>query len=613
MVLKRDSRKISEIICECMMLALVMLTSVRVYAQVSGATLTGTVSDASGAVIPNGQITIKNRATGEVREATTNSTGFYSTPNLLPGSYEVSVSAPGFSTQIQSGITLTVGAQQVLNIQMKVGQVSQNIEVTTEAPVVQLANATISGNVNQTTVVELPLNGRDWTQLATLQPGVIALSSIQASTAANDRANRGYGAQLSISGTRPASNNYRIDGINVNDYTGSGPGSVEGATLGVDAVEEFSVLTSNYSAEYGRTSGGVINSVTKSGTNQFHGDVYEFLRNSALDARNYFDAPTIPEFRRNEFGGSLGGPIAKGRTFFFADYEGLRESQGVTTLITVPSQAVHMGILCSIPQAGVCSTHQVTGAVNPDPATGIDQAVLPYLPLWPIPNEGLLGNGDTGIYQFNGGHVTAENFGTLRIDHKFSDKDSIFGTYKYDGATLTQPDGGDNVLDGHITGSTLVSIEETHIFNTRLVNSARIGYNRSTHSDYGISAINPLAVNLSLGDSPGLDNPAIDIPGINSIPPGLNGLKDIQRALNSYQGYDDVFFTKGIHALKFGFAVERVQNNNFTPDPSGDFPFNSLLDFLTNQPTSYFKDLTTLPFPHFHFRSTIVSVDCRPS
>jgi hypothetical protein len=605
MVLKRDSKKIGVILCTFVVLALVMLTSIRVYAQVSGATLEGTVTDASGAVISNARVSIQNTGTGEVRDVTANSTGFYSAPNLLPGSYEITVSAPGFSTGIRSGITLTVGAQQVLNMQMKVGQVSEKIEVTSEATTVQLVNSTISGDVSQATVVNLPLNGRDWTELATLQPGVISVRSIQANTAANDRANRGYGAQLAISGTRPAANNYRIDGINVNDYTGGGPGSVAGATLGVDAVQEFSVLTSNYSAEYGRTSGGVINSITKSGTNQFHGDAYEFLRNSALDARNYFDPPTIPEFRRNEFGGSVGAPIVKGHTFFFADYEGLRESQGITTLINVPSQAVHNGTLCSIPQPGVCSTHQVTGAFNPDPATGIDKAVLPYLALWPLPNEGLLGNGDTGIYQFNGGHVTTENFGTGRVDHKFSDKDSLFGNYKYDGATLTQPNGGNTVINGHITGSMLVAIEETHIFNSQLLNSARVGYNRSTHSDYGINAVIPLAANPSLGDSPGQDNPAIDIPGVNSIPAGLNGLKDIQRVLNSFQGYDDVFLTKGIHGLKFGFAVERIQDNNFTPDPSGDFPFNSLLDFLTNQPTSYFKSLPTLPFPHFAFRSTL--------
>jgi len=382
MVREIDSKKFTVAIFTCTALAFVLLMSVRVYAQVSGATMTGTVSDASAAVIPNAQISIKNVATGEVRDVTTDTAGFYSAPNLLPGSYEVTVSAPGFSTVVRSGISLTVGAQQLLNITMNVGQVSQKLEVTGQAPTVQLATSDISGVVSQAAVVELPLNGRDWTSLATLQPGVTSVGSIQANTGSHDRANRGYGVQMSISGSRPTQNNYRIDGISVNDYVNGSPGSVEGSSLGVDAIQEFSVLTSNYSTEYGRTSGGVINAITRSGTNQFHGDAYEFLRNSAVDARNYFDPATLPAFRRNQFGGSLGGPIWKDHTFFFGDYEGLRENQGISTQIFVPSQAARNGQLCSIPQPGVCSPHQVTGAANPDPATGIDKAVLPYLGLW---------------------------------------------------------------------------------------------------------------------------------------------------------------------------------------------------------------------------------------
>src|SRR5580700_7264456 len=415
---KRASTKIACILFA--LVALVMLSSVRVYAQVSGAMMTGTVSDSSGAVIPNGRLSIQNVATGQARVVTADSAGFYSAPNLQPGSYDVTVTAPGFSTEVRSGITLTVGAQQVLNITMKIGQVSEKVQVTGEAPAVQLATSTISGVVSQTAVVELPLNGRDWTQLATLQPGVNSVGSIQANTGTKDRARRGYGVEMAISGSRPQQNNYRIDGISINDYANGGPGSVEGSTLGVDAVQEFSVLTSNYSAEYGRTAGGVINAVTKSGTNSFHGDAYEFLRNSALDARNYFDPANIPAFRRNQFGASLGGPIRKDHTFFFGDYEALRESQGISTLADVPSQALRNGVLCSIPQPGVCSTQRVTGAFNPDPATGIDKAVLPYLGLWALPNAGLLGNGDTGIYVFNGGHVTSENLGIGRLDHRFS-------------------------------------------------------------------------------------------------------------------------------------------------------------------------------------------------
>ena len=292
------------------------------FGQVAGATMTGTLSDTSGAAIPGAQISIKNADTGVVRNVVADQAGFYTAPNLLPGRYEVTSSAPGFATSVLTGVTLTVGAQQVLNITMTVGQVAQKIEVKGEESDVQLSSSTIQGVVNRAAIVDLPLNGRDWTQLATLQPGVISVGSVQAAPSSYDRAGRGYGVEFSVSGSRPVFNNYRIDGISVNDYANAGPGSVEGATLGVDAIQEFSVLTSNYSAEYGRTSGGVVNAITRSGTNLFHGDAFEFLRNSALDGRNYFDPAKIPEFRRNQFGGSIGGPIRKDRTFFFWTMKG---------------------------------------------------------------------------------------------------------------------------------------------------------------------------------------------------------------------------------------------------------------------------------------------------
>jgi hypothetical protein len=602
---QRDQNKIAVFLFTCVALALLLLSSIRVHAQVSGATMTGTVSDASGAIIPNAQISIKNVATGEVRTVTTNAAGFYTSPNLLPGSYEVTASAQGFSTEVRSGITLTVGAQQVLNMSMRVGQISEKVQVTGEAPAVQLANSTISGVVSQTAVVELPLNGRDWTLLATLQPGVSSVGSIQASPGNKDRAVRGYGVQMAISGSRPQQNNYRIDGISVNDYSNGGPGSVEGSTLGVDAVQEFSVLTSNYSAEYGRTSGGVVNAITKSGTNSFHGDAYEFLRNSALDARNYFDGATIPEFRRNQFGGSLGGRIWKDHTFFFADYEGLRQSQGISTQVFVPSQALREGILCSIPQSGVCLTSRVSGAVNPDPATGIDKMVLPFLGLWALPNQGVVGNGDTGVYAFNGGHVTSENFGTGRLDHRFSDKDSIFGSYQYDAAIATQPDPANEVLIGETTNRRYVALEETHILNPQLINSARFGFNRSNNTIHGAKPINPLSANPAFGESPGADNPQIDVPGVVSIQPGLNQISNINSYQNSFQGYDDVFLTKGTHSLKFGFAVERIQLNLFHVSPNGEFPFGTLLDFLTNRPSVLFAPLPSAPGGHLGIRSTI--------
>ena len=588
-------------------LALSMMTSAHLYAQVAGATISGTVTDASGAVVPNAQVLIKNVSTGQERTFTTDTAGFYSVPNLAPGSYQLTVTAPGFSAEVRSGITLTVGAQQVLNIALGVGQVSQTVQVTAEAPTVQLASSTISGVVNQTAVVNLPLNGRDWTSLAFLQPGVDSLGSIQANTGSKDRAHRGYGLQMTVSGARPQQNNYRIDGISVNDYANGGPGSVVGAALGVDAIREFSVLTTNYSAEYGRTSGGVINAVTQSGTNKFHGDAYEFLRNSALDARNYFDGAKIPQYRQNQFGASVGGPIWKDHTFFFADYEGLRINQGMTTLITVPSQALRSGILCSIPQPGPggCSPHQVTGSPNPDPATGIDKGVLPYLPLWYLPNAGLLGNGDLGFYSVAGAHLTSENFVTTRIDHKFSNSDSVFGSFEFDPAAATQPDPTNNVSLSNKTGRTFIAVEETHIFNQNWINSARFGYNRSVHLSKGLTALNTASANSALGVTPGADNPQLDVPTLATIQPGLNQVEQLDYWNNSFQGYDDIFVIKGIHSLKVGAAVERIQLNEYNPAPASEFAFNSLNDFLTNNPSTLLAPVPGIPFPYFGIRSSI--------
>ena len=560
--------------------------------QVGGATVTGTVVDTSGAVIPNTQISIKNVATGAVRTVTSNKDGFYTAPNLLPGNYEVTASCAGFSTVVHSGITLTVGGQQVLNITMQVGQLAQQVKVTSEQPNVQLATSAIGGVVDRAAIVDLPLNGRDWTQLATLQPGVISVGSVQAAPSSYDRAGRGYGVEFSVSGSRPVFNNYRIDGISVNDYANAGPGSVEGATLGVDAIQEFSVLTSNYSAEYGRTSGGVVNAITRSGTNLFHGDAFEFLRNSALDGRNYFDPTKIPEFRRNQFGGSIGGPIRKDRTFFFVDYEGLRQNQGVSNLLTVPSPDARNGII-----------H------NPDGTTTIvtvDPAVEPFLSLWGPVNDGLFPSGNTGRFLFGTPQITSENFVTGRIDQRFSDKDSMFGSYEYDPAAVTLPDSSDLVLVGHDTGRQFAAIEETHIFSPELLNTARFGYNRSSTKTSGVSAINPAAADPTLGITAGQNNPQISVSGLGTLLPGLNVEQVEDYTSNSFQEYDDVFLTKGIHSFKIGVSFEQLQLNDVQDSARhGTYSFGSLTNFLENRPRSLRADLPGQLVRPFNYRTNI--------
>src|SRR5262249_12558430 len=283
------------------LLFLCLLLSSSVFGQVAGGSVSGTVTDTSGAVIPNAQVTVLNTATGITRTLATNDSGFYNAPNLMPGPYQVSVALNGFSTSIKR-LELAAGASAVVNVQLQVGSTSENVQVTEKAPAVELASSTLNNSVGGQTVRELPLNGRDWTQLAALEPGVNTLTTQPSAAQGVTRPNRGWGTQMAISGARPTQNNYRLDGISINDYSGGAPGSTLGLNLGVDSIQEFSVVTGNASAEYGKSSGGVFNAVTRSGTNQFHGSAFEFLRNSALDARNFFDGDKAPSFRRNQFG-----------------------------------------------------------------------------------------------------------------------------------------------------------------------------------------------------------------------------------------------------------------------------------------------------------------------
>jgi hypothetical protein len=548
-----------------------LLVSVPARAQVAGATLSGTVTDASGSGVPNVTVSIKNTATGIGRELTTDTDGFYSAPNIPPGVYEVTFSAQGFSTKVQTGVTLTVGAQQTLNSGLTIGQVSQKVVVISEAPLVDLTSSTISNEVNSTTVRELPLNGRDWTSLAVLQPGVIGIRTQIGTTGTVNRGNRGFGNQLSVVGHRPTENNYRVNGITVNDYTNGSPGSVQGAQLGVDAIQEFSVLTANYTAEYGRTSGGVINAVMKSGTNSFHGDVYWFLRDEGLDARNFFDGPKIAPFHRNQFGGSAGGPIRKGKTFIFGDYEAIRQTKGLTGNATTMSDTLRAGIS--------------NGTVSVDPA------VLPYIALFPRSSTPVPGNPDLAIYQVAIPQIYTENYATARLDQHFSEKDDLDAVWFYDKSPQSTPD--PYLLASHQTISErwMGGLEETHMFGPSLVNIARIGYNR-TVGQVGQpgTALNPLAADKTLGTGivSGRAAPLIHGAGFSADLQPLGNQSTFHHVQNSFQFYDDAFLTHGAHALKFGFVAERIQNNTLAVTrPNGTFNFSGLASFLANQPLSF--------------------------
>jgi hypothetical protein len=568
---KRVASSSSVCFLAIIVLVLGLGTSARVDAQVVGGTLSGTVTDQAGGAVPNAVVAIADNATGEVHTVTTTSDGIYTAPNLTPGVYTVTLTATGFQKTVQSNVTMTVGGAQTLNLSMRVGQATETIQVTADAPTVNLSNAEIGGITTEAAIKDLPLNGRSWSDLANLTTGVYELH-VQPNLSSRDRFTRGYGVQLSISGSRPQQNNYRVDGISINDPGNGGPGSVLGTNSGVDAIAEFSVLTTGYSTEYGRASGGIINATTKSGTNQFHGTGYEFLRNSWLDSKNYFDDPNskIPEFRRNQFGASAGGPIIQNKTFIFGDYEGLRQGLGLTKITTLPSPAL---------------------------AANADAKVAPYLAaLFPI-NGTLAGKtvctitptSDANVNNctlLGATQVSSENYYIIRADHNISVNDTLSGTFFRDQSSTGTPDDYNNATVNTATSNTFVTIAETHTFSSTLVNSARFGFNRITQGGpAGATPNNPAAADTSFGVYPTLDSPQVAIAGANNLlfNGGVTSSTPQTNHWNSFQFYDDAFWTKGKHSLKIGGSVERDQLNVFKDSfPGGVFNYSSWQAFIYN-------------------------------
>jgi outer membrane receptor protein involved in Fe transport len=595
MRLNSGAGKFHVAVCLFLLVTFNWLGAVPARAQVAGATLTGSVKDSSGAFIAGAKLLITDVATAVTRAVSADAAGLYAAPNLLPATYEVRVTATGFSTTVMKGITLTVGAEQVLDITLRVGQMNQTVEVTTDAPTVELTSSTLSAQVNAATVRELPLNGRSWTDLANLQPGVAGIETQANFAQGADRGNRGFGAQITISGGRPQQNNYRMDGISVNDYSNGPPGSVLGGTLGVDAIQEFSVLTSTFSAEYGKSSGGVVNGISRSGTNAFHGSAYEFLRNSAMDARNFFDGPTIPPFKRNQFGVSAGGPIRKDKTFIFGDYEGIRQGKGITNLDTVPSLAARGGILTySDPGSFPADCAPVSTGIPNQCQVTVDPSAQKYLGLYPSPTESPdPTTPDIATFRFAGQQVINENFFTVRVDHKLTGSDNLFGTYLYDKTPYTAPDLFNNIQLESLTKRQFGALEETHIFSSTFTNSVRVGVNREyANNDQSVRAINPLSGDPSLGAVPGKDASLVVVGGgLTDLDGGLGSLATWLFRWTSIQAYDDAFMTKGLHSLKFGVGFERMQLNLHTLTSPGTFKFANFHDFLTNNPSQFTSSL----------------------
>ncbi len=363
-------------------------------AQTVAGRILGTIRDSQGAVIPGATVSAKSLETGAERTTVSDDSGGFNITSVPAGSYEVTASLAGFQKEVRSGVTLTVGAALRVDFTLKVGALQQEeVVVTGEAPQVDTTTSTMSGLVSETTIRELPLNGRDWLQLGALQSGV--LIGLSKNPDLGENVTHGGGMFMSISGGRPTSNVFMVDGLVINDHANKSPGSALGVNLGVDAIREFSILTSTYSAEFGRSSGGVINAITKGGTNAIHGTGFYFGRNSALDARNFFDQG-LPPFRRHQFGGAVGGPIKTDKLFFFGNYEGLRQFLSESFSSDTLSPNARNGILAS-------------GAT-----VRIDPKVAPYLALFPVANGRI--NGDSAKYVFGAGQLGIENYAVGRME-----------------------------------------------------------------------------------------------------------------------------------------------------------------------------------------------------
>ena len=575
------------------------------HAQVAGGSLAGTITDPQGGAVAGAKVTARNSATGVITETVANNSGNYSLVNILPADYEITVTAQGFR-KLVSKVTITVGSQQTMNLALVVGEVTQTVEVTGAAPVIELANATISGNVQSEQIVELPLNGRYWAQLATLEPGVVQVRPHEQVTQPGGNL-RGLGNQMTIDGNRPTQNVYRLNGVIVNDYSNAGPGNVLGASLGVDAIQEFTVLTANYSAEYGFTSGGVITAITKSGTNSFHGSLYEFIRNKAFDSSDYLSGANKPPFVRNQFGGSGGWKILKDRWFIFGDYEGLRQRKGIPVTAKVLTADARLGIIHDpktgallTPQDGIAKTWLTPtgGCPNPNstllsPAAAlcVDNTIAAYMAaLEPaaLPNASVKGDIASNVY--SGVQGVRDDYFTLRTDYKVSDKDSIDASYYRDHSNWTKPNAFDNQTSGYILPNQSAALEENHTFGASMVNSVRFGYTQSIVTNPGISAALAAATDSKFGIIPTTFGPGeagqggggAGITGVTSFG-GFSPQGGFSDWVQNYQVFDDVSRTMGNHTLKFGVMVLRNHTDLLNGNGNGSAGFGAISNWLQNE------------------------------
>ena len=548
------------------------------WAQVA-ATISGRVDDATGARVGGATVTVKNLETGASRVVTTDEAGHFRVLALSPGLHELKIEKMGFRVAIRTGINLEVGQEAVVNLRLEVGEFVQQVTVTEDAPVVNTTTAPVSGVVGEREVKDLPLNGRSFDNLITLNPGTInyGLKSPQTSTS--------NGNTFAVAGRRPMDNMFLLNGI---EYTGASqlavtPGGVSGDLLGIDAVREFNVVTDTYSAEYGKRAGAQVSVVTQSGTNSLHGSVFEFLRNSALDARNFFDQAAVPAFRRNQFGGALGGPLKKDRLFLFGNYEGFRQSLAVSSVSVVPDQQARQGFLPNA--AGVYTQVQ-----------NLNRSILPYTDFWPKANgPELLVNGlpsGTALSYNNPKQSIREDFGTVRGDYVLRDRDSLSLAYTVDDGDSLIPLADPLFASANRLRLQVASLEETHIVSPGILNTFRAGYSRASFN-LDSSPLAAFSPNLSFvaGGGPGgiVVGGGTTTTGVAAITSaGPNNAAGVWNRRNLFTYTDSVQISKGSHEISAGAWFQRLRDNEDTASRQlGQASFTSLTTFLQGTVSSF--------------------------
>jgi len=524
------------------------------------AAVRGTLSDATGSAIAGGAVKIKNLETGSLRTLTTDISGRYEAPALAVGAYEVSAEKAGFQPA-RARVNLVLGQRATVDLQLAVAELQQNVQVQETAISADVTTTETSGLVGERQVKDLPLNGRSYDQLVTLNPGVVNYTSQRAGGIGTS--NSVVGNMFSASGRRPQENLYLLNGV---EYTGASeinntPGGASGQLLGVDAVREFSVVKDDYGAEYGKRPGAQINIVTASGSNGIHGSAYEFLRNSTLDARNFFDHGDIPQFQRNVFGASLGGPLKKDKAFLFVNYEGFRQNLGLSDVTLVPDAASR--------------TSAVAG-------------IRPLLALWPVANgpELLTSTGaPSGIAEAftNPVQHVREDFGTARFDEALSSKDSFAAVYTVDDSTAHSPSNNPFTLDDLFLREQVASLSETHIFSPSVLNRATFGFSRGGfYFNSGTTVDLPSWVNAGQPVGAVVVGGGTTLNGASQIANGgTNAGSNLRTVRNLFTAEDHLTLTHGNHLFDLGVWFQRLQSNDsLVQDQYGQISFSSLQTFI---------------------------------